>query len=147
MSMLIQLNSILCITCECIFYIFISLYVYMSYVIFIGLCTLCYPKIYLFDWLIDWLIICFFKFKFSSYNNSKMSCRFYRMYLIFSSNFEFSFDILVFILLLKRMPSVFVLLHLKPFCFCSAKKGGSFKSLFRVLLILSTEFYIRYMYH
>ena len=137
-----------------------NLWVYILYIyIIICLYELCnfYRIVYimlsknisfwLIDWLIDWLIICFFKFKFSSYNNSKMSCRFYRMYLIFSSNFEFSFDILVFILLLKRMPSVFVLLHLKPFCFCSAKKGGSFKSLFRVLLILSAEFYIRYIYH
>ena len=28
----------------------------MSFVIFIGLCTLCYPKIYVFDWLTYWLI-------------------------------------------------------------------------------------------
>ena len=30
-------------------YVYICLYIYMSYVIFIGLCTLCYPKVYVFD--------------------------------------------------------------------------------------------------
>ena len=136
---ILYIYIIICLYELCNFYRIVYIhYVILKYIFLID---------WLIAWLIDWLGTCFFKFKFSSYNNSKMSCRFYMMYLIFSSNFEFTFDILVFILLLKRMPSVFVLLHLKPFCLCSAKKGGSFKSLFRILLILSTEFYIRYMYH
>ena len=43
---------------ECVYVnVYVYHYIYMSFVIFIGLCTLCYPKIYVFDWLIWFTVL------------------------------------------------------------------------------------------
>ena len=83
------------------------------------------------------LLTCFFQFKFSSivtprYLADSTGCNF------FLHNLKFSFDILVFLLFLKRMTLVFV--AFKAILLAFSQKESSFKFLLRVLLILSMEF-------